>query len=430
MPRDTILTITVNSSMVETPHSTFATGEPTSYEGPAIVSGIGDGLGRVVSGTAYFTIQSYSTATTYGAFDFGGFGFSTTSLDVAAAATFSPSRGGPDFGPVTVSHAETGALGPVIAGIGAPLNFLYQQSDAVPIRGLGDRDAKNGFTIDVEATSLATPYVDGVPNPTGVFGGLQSSAAIVYEVKAASYGGGADTVKGGGASDVVALGRGADTFRGGGGSDAAVGEGGADRLWGQRGNDWLSGGAGNDVLYGNGGGDVLLGNGGNDVLRGGGSGDDLIGGSGHDLLLGGGGGDEMIGGSGRDRLLGGGGGDEMIGGGGRDILLGGGGDDVLIGGRGRDTLAGGRGDDTLTGGGGADRFDFRSLGGDDLVTDFRAGVDEILLTRAMANDWRTLAGYTNEDGVGVYDDDARVPYFVSFEGVTSFDDVLDAIVIA
>ena len=413
MAKPMILAISVGSTVAETPHDTFTAGEVKSHDGVLVVPGIGDGLGRVRDAEAFFTIRSYSQATTYDAFSFDPSfpSFSISNLDVSAASEFSPARGGPSFEPVLVSHYQAGPIAPVIAGIGNTLNFLDQRSDAVPLEDLGRRHVEDGFEIDVEATSLATPTVNGVPNPTGVFGGLLSSATVVYEVEAKRFGGGDDTARGGASSDAVALGGGDDRFRAGGGDDAALGGGGRDRLWGQGGDDRLWGGGGDDRLAGGGGGDALFGNGGRDVLKGGGGGDDLDGGGG------------------KDRLSGGGGGDELRGRGGRDRLDGGGGDDVLHGGGGRDRLSGGGGDDRLTGGAGADQFDFRILSGQDVVEDFEVGVDAILLTEAMADEWRALAGFTAEDGVAVYDDEIDVPFRVTFETVTAIDDLLDAIVV-
>ena len=78
-----------------------------------------------------------------------------------------------------------------------------------------------------------------------------------------------------------------------------------------------------------------------------------------------------------DYLNGGRGSDELHGGAGKDRMYGDAGEDTLFGGRGNDYLAGGRGDDLLTGGTGADVFVFNL--GDDRITDFEQGVDEVQL---------------------------------------------------
>ncbi|MEA5423795.1 VWA domain-containing protein [Synechococcus sp. CCY9202] len=78
-------------------------------------------------------------------------------------------------------------------------------------------------------------------------------------------------------------------------------------------------------------------------------------------------------------------GDSMYGGDGNDVLLGLRGNDALFGGTGQDILAGGRGADQLTGGTGADRFLFlkgEGGSGTDLITDFEAGLDTIVIQAA------------------------------------------------
>ncbi|MEA5475617.1 VWA domain-containing protein [Synechococcus sp. CCY9201] len=78
-------------------------------------------------------------------------------------------------------------------------------------------------------------------------------------------------------------------------------------------------------------------------------------------------------------------GDLISGGDGNDVLLGLRGDDLLLGGTGSDILAGGRGADQLTGGTGADRFLFlkgEGGSGTDLITDFEAGLDTIVIQAA------------------------------------------------
>ncbi len=78
-----------------------------------------------------------------------------------------------------------------------------------------------------------------------------------------------------------------------------------------------------------------------------------------------------------DELIGSDTADELDGGAGADELSGGGGDDVLDGGSGDDVLDGGQGDDVLEGGRGADTFLLGS--GNDVVLDFRPGVDRLQL---------------------------------------------------
>lgn len=139
--------------------------------------------------------------------------------------------------------------------------------------------------------------------------------------------------------------------------------------------DRLFGGAGNDI--------VNAGNR-NDVVRAGG-GDDLAhGGGGADRLLGAAGSDTLKGGAAADSLFGGTGGDLVIGGAGADLVKGDAGNDTLSGGGGEDTIVGGAGNDLLTGGRGADRFVFTARDEAATVTDFRPGVDTIMVRNVGA----------------------------------------------
>ena len=233
-------------------------------------------------------------------------------------------------------------------------------------------------------------------------------------------GGGNDRLFGGAGADRLVGGAGADLLKGQAGHDVLVGGGGNDRLIGGNGRDKLLGGTGDDRLLGGGGADLLRGNDGDDVLKGGGGNDRLIGGNGHDTLVGstgrdrlaggggndvlrgqggndvlnGGGGDDRLnGGSGADRLIGKSGDDRLSGGGGNDVLRGGAGDDVLRGGGGRDRIIGGAGNDTLIGGAGADTFVFKEGDGADVVRDFNAGQDRLVLDEALLPPGMTIAEF-------------------------------------
>jgi Ca2+-binding RTX toxin-like protein len=76
--------------------------------------------------------------------------------------------------------------------------------------------------------------------------------------------------------------------------------------------------------------------------------------------------------------------DTLRGNAGANLILGGAGNDRLEGGAGNDTLNGGAGNDTLLGGDGADTFIFD--GGLDVLADFQAGIDRILLNPALWSD--------------------------------------------
>ena len=158
------------------------------------------------------------------------------------------------------------------------------------------------------------------------------------------------------------------SFQGGNGDDTHTGT--------KRGDNIKLGG-GNDVVDGRGGRDNIKGGAGRDFIEGGAGNDILIGGKGRDNILGGNGKDLIKGGSGADNLAGGNGDDKVEGGKGRDFLFGDSGDDQLFGGGGGDTLDGGSGSNFLTGGAGAETFQFFDDGGENVVTDFDRGVDQI-----------------------------------------------------
>lgn len=129
-----------------------------------------------------------------------------------------------------------------------------------------------------------------------------------------------------------------------------------------------------DLISGTNSADVIFSGSGNDTANGGKGNDIIFGDDGNDTLSGGAGDDDLIGGNGADLLKGGKGDDNLFGGNGADVLFGGKGDDSLFGGNGADILSGGKGDDHLTGGAGSDRFVI-SGGGNDVVEDFKVGVD-------------------------------------------------------
>lgn len=109
------------------------------------------------------------------------------------------------------------------------------------------------------------------------------------------------------------------------------------------------------------------------VIRGTNRSDDLVGGSGRDRLIGRGGNDDLLGGTGNDVLVGGSGNDDLFGGDGNDKLRGGRGQDDLVGGAGRDILIGNAGRDTFV----------LQPNGNDIIRDFRDGVDELGLSGGL-----------------------------------------------
>ncbi|MBF0120117.1 MAG: hypothetical protein HQK79_14885 [Desulfobacterales bacterium] len=210
---------------------------------------------------------------------------------------------------------------------------------------------------------------------------------------------------------------GSDTFSTGIGNDTIFGGAGNDSLDGQAGNDYLDGGSGNDTLTGGDGIDIFAFTTGggfdtindfdpaNDkiVLKGTnadwnsltaqydeqmdsttihfGTDENMttITISGHNIT--------------HDQLLTWG--SCLLGGSDADSIAGGTSDDNIYGNAGDDTLYGGAGDDILSGGMGRDVFAFTSGNGHDVINDFDAGADRIVLSGTDA-DWNTLTSEFNE----------------------------------
>lgn len=107
--------------------------------------------------------------------------------------------------------------------------------------------------------------------------------------------------------------------------------------------------------------------------------ENAIGGSGSDRIVGNAADNRIYGNQGDDRIRGGEGDDTLSGGAGDDVLRGGKGSDHLFGGRGNDILRAWIGDDFLSGGAGKDLFMFRGETGNDVITDFDAAQDQILV---------------------------------------------------
>ena len=108
-------------------------------------------------------------------------------------------------------------------------------------------------------------------------------------------------------------------------------------------------------------------------------------GTGKDMIINYGGQDTIFAGGGGDIVLGGVNFDWVNGGGGNDIVMGLAGRDRLVGAAGADILAGGRGNDTLIGGAGIDRFVFATGDGSDVISDFNAAGDLILIRNGVTS---------------------------------------------
>ena len=279
-------------------------------------------------------------------------------------------------------------------------------------------------------------------------------------------GSGNDTITGDEGNDTILAGKGNDDLDGGGGSDRLYGDDGSDLIRGGLGDDYLNGGSYADTLNGQHGSDKLFGGSGDDELYGGdsddtlkgqkgddrivagndndrvlaGSGDDtadggqgadfIDGDSGNDSLLGGDGNDSIVGGTGRDHIDGGNGGDRLLGGSSADTLLGGLGNDVLKGQKGNDWLEGGGGNDTLSGSHGNDRFVFKQGDDQDVIEDFQAADDLLILDHA----WRDAGmsksqfveryAHVTNDGIELRFGDGDRILLEGFSNLNALDDAI------
>jgi len=244
-----------------------------------------------------------------------------------------------------------------------------------------------GAGQDTIRASVSFTLPDNVELLAGAGGGaITLSGGAAGDIILANDGGdtllglaGGDSLTGGGEADLLSGGDGADTLLGGDGTDSLDGGTGADSLDGGRGGDTLSGGDDNDVLHDLLGANLLAGGSGNDTLTGNGT---LDGGDGNDLVTGtgtllGGTGDDAIsaaswaaavsidGGSGADTLTGSAGADTITAGAGNDLIYATGGGDRIDGGADADTLvyAGPLARYTITRDGGGGYFVADTLGG-------------------------------------------------------------------
>lgn len=326
---------------------------------------------------------------------------------------------------------EDGPPIPLAPGESQTVNLLLEPGAIGPFEGTLTFDSddldEGEFQIPLRGTGVAFPEL---PSPLPALPAPNStaeSAPVDPEGGVSAAGSGADVLVGGSDRDLLL---------GLAGDDNLFGEGGDDRLYGTQGDDYLDGGDDDDDLVGGSGDDALVGGAGNDLLAGGpgndaisggpgrdratggagadvldgGDGDDtLLGGADDDAIAGGAGADELAGDEGNDELAGGaendaiagGQGDDLLAGdAGNDLLAGEAGDDVLVGGDGDDLLAGGGGDDNLQGGAGADRFVLGIGQGADLIFDFEAGIDRLVLSGDLAIGDVTLA--VNATGVDLF----------------------------
>jgi Ca2+-binding RTX toxin-like protein len=292
-----------------------------------------------------------------------------------------------------------------VTGYNTPLDIVNTNATAVDFVGLLVSPVQWKYIgNEYDDTFIGGPFVDILKGNDGndAFQGLGGDDLL-------EGGKGLDTLNGDEGNDTIKGGHRADTINGGTGDDLIKGNHGDDAIDGAEGVDTISGASGNDaILGGEGGDDIDAGDGVDNVD--GGSGADLIrGGGGDDMLLGGLEGDSIFGDDGNDYIEGGVGVDDLYGGKGRDTLLGGDDTDQLFGNKSKDILEGGAASDYLTGGPGNDllsgnvsgtptpdeSFDayfFKGKFGDDKITDYEIGYDQIVLQGYRKKDVTIVEG--------------------------------------
>ncbi len=212
-------------------------------------------------------------------------------------------------------------------------------------------------------------------------------------------------------NDILGGGSGSDILNGGDGADELFGEAGDDVLDGGIGNDLLSGGIGNDDLTGGDGSDKLFGIGGNDILDGGLSNDLMVGGLGNDTYIVDNTADVVreTFSSGTDTVessvtytLGAYLGKLTLTGTGNIKGTGNKLSNIITGNNANNTISGGAGFDVLTGSGGSDNFLYNTNAafttaaiGIDTITDFRSGIDNIVLDKTTFRNLTSAAGGLN-----------------------------------
>ncbi|MBX2855343.1 MAG: cadherin-like domain-containing protein, partial [Rhodobacteraceae bacterium] len=341
---------------------------------------------------------------TYIATDGAGDSAATT-VTVTINGTFEPdptntAPGAPTVTPSAGGLPENAAAGTVVATLAAidadgdDLTFTLTNAAGAPLANdfleiVGNElVVKAGADIDFETLGNAINGLFVVAND-----GTVDSTTTGFNVPVTDVA--EDVVLGDGGVVYADTGESETSITGGTGDDEIRGGSGDDIISGGEGDDAINGGADDDILTGGAGNDVLRGNSGDDEIRGGDGDDELYGGGGVDMLFGEGGNDLMLGVTGDDQLFGGAGDDNMFGranndsldgGEGDDRLTGNQGDDVMIGGAGRDVMVGGGGNDTMTGGEGVDFFVFLNERGEDVITDFEVGTDNILMANRTFGD--------------------------------------------
>jgi Ca2+-binding RTX toxin-like protein len=292
-------------------------------------------------------------------------------------------------GDVVTESLATGGTDTVVASIGFSLAALAN-IEKLTLSGTGPTSATGNALANTIVGNSGANLIDGGAGIDTMSGGagndtyvLDSASDRVIE----NAGEGIDTIRIGatytiaGVSNVervVLLGTGDFNVTGNSLANQLVGTAGANILDGGTGNDTLSGGSGNDTYYVDSIFDVVTeaADGGIDTVISKVS--FVLADNAETLTLNG---VALINGTGNASA------NTLTGSASANVLDGGAGNDTIDGGAGNDTIAGGAGNDTLKGGLGSDTFYFSTALNPatnvDTISDFVAGADRILLSRAI-----------------------------------------------
>ncbi len=376
------------------------------------------------SGAAATTDVAATAVTTTGVTTTG---VTTTGAAASLASASGDGTGGAAAGPVTSvtggAGAETivasaGTSYAVQGGAGA-LTFLGSDAGSTVVGGAGDLDASGGAgRLTAFAGSGSATLVGGAAGGNILAGGSGNATLV------GASGGPGDLLLAGSGSAAVFAGGGHSTVFGGTGASMLVSSVGDDLLVAGHGSTVVYTGAGSDTVWGSPSADastvvvagsglaLVAGGAGADTLYGGAGAATLAGGSGAQLMVAGSGGTLVFAGSGADTVFGGpaGGAATVVGGAtaalvvleagaatvqagsGGDTVFGGTGGDAIDTGAGAttvvlsaasaraDTVTFGSGSATVGGGGAAHSFLFgEAVGGLDVISGFRAGVDRLVM---------------------------------------------------
>ena len=403
-----VLTVTVNDD------SSYAIVSPPDSSGDT-TSRVYDGSGHYTSvdttdGTGLLLQSVSPTSTIRNIYDSAGKLIGT--IGEAGSAT---GVAQPDFATARLTGGAitaTDTTASLVTLLSEDHSLTLQGNDTVRIDTGNDTISAGSGAVSVTGGAGALTFYGNAGTST-VTGGAGSATVV-------GGGGGGIYAGGSSAGNLLVAASGNTTLVGGTSHDVLFGGSGQNAIYGSAaGSDIVIAGSGsnviaasdNDVVFtagqstvygGAAGGDTVVGSG-NDVMVAGGGTNALFGGAGHDTMYGGSGATVMVGSSGSALMVGGPGSSDFVGGSGQSTVFGGAGNDTVWSGTGSMTAVLGNGADTVVleagsasvfGGFGSDVYDVinGSAGGNDMISGFKVGTDQIALYGYNASAVQTTSG--------------------------------------